>query len=187
MVIDMVGRTYGRLTVTSRATNTRTGQARWVATCTCGNTTTVSGPLLRKGHTKSCGCLHKDVISTHGRYKTRTYRLWGAMHQRCRKHPHYSGITVCAEWAAFEAFLRDMGECPDGMTLDRLDNTRGYEPDNCRWATMREQVRNRLCNKLDADKAAAIRSDFRPTSELAKVYGVHAVTIRAVRRGSIWA
>lgn len=185
--IDMVGRTYGRLTVISRAGSTALGQATWVAHCVCGNEIIVSGASMRKGHTRSCGCLHKDTISTHGAYRTRTYKLWGNMKTRCATHPQYAAVSVHPAWAnAYEAFLVDMGECPKGMTLDRIDNTKGYEPGNCRWATMRTQVRNRACTKLDADKAAAIRADARGTAIIASEYGVHPVTIRMIKRGELW-
>lgn len=185
---DMTGRTYGKLTVVERAGSTRTGQATWLARCTCGNTTVVSGAFLRKGHTKSCGCLHKETISSHGMAATRTYQAWRSMRNRCATHPAYANIKVCGDWNdSFEAFFRDMGECPDGLTLDRIDGTKDYEPGNCRWATMRVQVRNRTTNKLDERKAREIREDTRTTKELAVAYGVHEVTIRQVRRGVIWA
>lgn len=186
--IDMVGHTYGRLNVLERASSTPTGQATWRARCVCGAEVVVSGALLRRGHTQSCGCLHREIISTHGKYKTRTYRLWGAMKSRCVHSMYYTGVSVCPSWAqSYEAFVADMGECPEGLTLDRIDNTKGYEPGNCRWATMKEQVRNRRTNKLNAEKADEIRRDTRSTSELAHEYGVHAVTIREVRKGVIWA
>lgn len=80
----------------------------------------------------------------HGQHGTRTYRRWKAMRQRAAKlHGPYAAIECCARWESFEAFLVDMGECPEGHTLDRIDNQRGYEPDNCRWATVATQNSNR--------------------------------------------
>lgn len=90
---------------------------------------------------------------THGHAtgkKSKTYRAWAAMKERCCKphHPAYAnyggrGITVCAQWLQFAGFLADMGEKPADRSLDRIDNTKGYSPDNCRWATRKEQERNK--------------------------------------------
>jgi len=91
-------------------------------------------------------------------HNTPTYRRWGYMKRRCKSDPNYTrnGTTVCEEWANdFAAFLRDMGEVPEGMTLDRIDGTKGYEPGNCRWATYAEQNRNRSTNVWVGDKTAA--------------------------------
>ncbi|MFY3577283.1 hypothetical protein ACOTI8_31790 [Achromobacter xylosoxidans] len=86
----------------------------------------------------------------HGGHGSLTYARWKSMRQRCRSHSDRSGyrkkgISVCARWDDFASFLADMGECPDGLTLDRIDNTKGYEPGNCRWATREQQNRNRSC------------------------------------------
>lgn len=87
--------------------------------------------------------------------KTRTYIAWEAMHRRCsnpsqESYPQYGGrgIAVCPEWRDFAAFLRDMGECPDGLTLERKCRDSDYSPSNCRWATQKEQQRNRRGNRL---------------------------------------
>ena len=95
---------------------------------------------------------HHNV--THGQNRrgkpTRTYRVWRSMWKRCTlpHHPYYryyggAGITVCERWRRFESFYEDMGECRDGMSIDRIDNACGYDPSNCRWATMKDQQRNR--------------------------------------------
>lgn len=86
----------------------------------------------------------------HGGHGTLTYARWKSMMQRCNSPSHRSGyrakgISVCDRWHDFASFLADMGECPPALTLDRLDNTKGYEPGNCRWATRTDQNRNRTC------------------------------------------
>lgn len=95
-------------------------------------------------------------IPTHGKRKTRTYRIWSGMKTRCyneseKCYKDYGakGITVCDRWLnSFVNFLEDMGEAPEGLTLDRIDSTKGYSPENCRWATMREQQNNRSNNRV---------------------------------------
>lgn len=90
--------------------------------------------------------------ATHGKSKTRTYGLWGAMIQRGKGNRAQSyvdlGVTVCDRWLNFEAFLADMGEAPDGHSLERVDNLRGYSPDNCKWIPIEDQWRNRRNTKL---------------------------------------
>lgn len=160
--IDLTGQTFGRLTVTGYHGGARTPSGsithRWACRCACGAMRAIVAAKLRSGHVRSCGCLRVEMTSarftTHGaapvRGRSATYRSWAAMIMRCENPARWQfkyyggrGITVCARWRAdFAAFLADMGERPEGCTLDRVDNDGNYEPGNCRWATLAEQARN---------------------------------------------
>lgn len=134
---------------------------------------------------------------THGMTDTPEYNSWSAMRQRCNKRKskvreEYVGrnITVCPEWqASFHAFYRDMGPRPEGKTLDRIDNDKGYYPDNCRWASPVEQARNSRQVKLCAEKVAIIRGlkimGLRH-SQIAREFGMDASTISRMCDGMTW-
>ena len=129
---------------------------QYVCLCLCGNTVIVRQPYLKSGHTRSCGCLRRDSVITHGKAKTKAYRSWVAMKQRCsnpkaRRFAEYGGrgISVCERWKdSFENFLADMGEPPTSKhSIDRIDVNGNYEPGNCRWATILEQAQNTRTNR----------------------------------------
>lgn len=122
--------------------------------CDCGKSLTVSFYNLVNGLSKSCGCSRHESHVRHGHSRngemSSTYRKWGAMRERCGNPRNVSyenygarGIRVCDRWKSFEAFLEDMGECPPGLSLDRIDNNGNYEVGNCRWATKSQQMKNR--------------------------------------------
>jgi hypothetical protein len=153
---DLHGRTFGRLTVEAKGPQGKDRRRRYWCRCVCGTTVLVSGKDLRKGHTRSCGCLKNELTGarrrTHGKSGETTYNIWIAMRDRCTKPQNISyhryggrGITVCDRWmTSFEAFLEDMGERPGPTyTLDRIANDEGYTPSNTRWSTRTEQARNR--------------------------------------------
>jgi len=155
--IDLTGKTFGRLLVVAEAGRAKSGHALWLCQCDCGGKTITSGKDLRRSRVKSCGCLRKELfITTHGMSYSPTHISWTAMKRRCN-NPHSKdyknwggrGIKVCARWAnSFENFLADMGEKPEGLTLERKNNDRNYEPENCKWATRKEQGRNSRNNHM---------------------------------------
>lgn len=153
--VDLSGTRFGRLFALRAIAGSRLRPRRWECACDCGKTTEVITRDLIDGHTSSCGCLHREragmIKASHGQRDSASYVIWKGMNQRCSnpKSPRYSdyggrGITVCAEWRHdFMAFLRDMGERPFGLTLERKKNDLGYSPDNCIWATYEAQAANR--------------------------------------------
>lgn len=145
-VIDLTGQRFGKLVVVARGPNTRSGKAKWVCRCDCGGDTCSYSSDLRLGKSTNCGCVRiaKSTarFSSHGKTATLTYRRWTDMKQRVRRNPNYKNIQICDRWTSFEYFVKDMGECPIGYSLERLDNTGGYEPANCTWIPIPDQAKN---------------------------------------------
>lgn len=160
--IDLAGQKFGRLTVIHRENNDKDGNSRWLCRCNCGKEKIIVGYSLKGGLTKSCGCLQKEKVkqsnTKHGHNtnkKSRTYQSWISMVQRCinPKCKHYKnyggrGISVHERWLKFENFLEDMGEAPEGLSIDRINNNLGYSKENCQWATRKEQSRNKRNNRF---------------------------------------
>ena len=160
-LVDLAGMKFGRWTVIGRATKA-THKPYWNCVCECGATKAVSGGNLRTGKSTSCGCLkvERSVAASkarakHGMRNTSEYRIWMGIKTRCfnsnaPEYPHYGGrgITMQAEWIKdFTRFLADVGMRPNNaLTLDRIDNNKGYTLTNVRWATKKEQANNMRTN-----------------------------------------
>ena len=158
---DLTGKKFGRLTVMSRAKNCK-NYAMWNCRCDCGNEIAVRTSSLKSGHTKSCGCYHRDVVSkantTHGHSNSRLYRIYQHMIRRCsdEKENGYEnyggrGISVCKTWREdfeqFYSWAMNNGY-EDSLSIDRIDVNGDYEPSNCRWATSKEQANNQRSNRI---------------------------------------
>ena len=156
---DLCGQKFGRLLVVEfagRVKGPTQSRTTWHCVCECGNSKTVAGSNLSNGHISSCGCFRSEKISkmktTHGKTQTDEYKTFAGMKRRCEnpKSPgfaRYGANGVQVKYSGFEEFIADVGERPSkSHSIDRIDNKRGYEPGNCRWATMQEQQRNRTNN-----------------------------------------
>jgi len=157
---DLSGKRFSRWTAVYHVSH-----GIWECKCDCGTTSKVNGKNLRYGNSKSCGCLRVDIGATknrtHGHTANREYspeyNAYRNMLRRCfektnEKYPQYGGrgISVCDRWnASFDNFFADMGKKPSPLhSLDRVDVNEGYSPGNCRWATPKEQARNKTCNVI---------------------------------------
>jgi hypothetical protein len=184
---SMVGEVFNRWTVVSRAENSRAGQIRYLCRCDCGNEAIVQSAALKDNHSKSCGCLKVETTrrrsTTHGHSRhgntSPTYHSWSGMLARCSNEGHHHfkyyggrGIRVCERWKTFANFLEDMGEKPIGLSIERDDGNGNYELGNCRWATLKEQARNKRSNRFVTANGSSLT-----IAEWSEKTGIHPATI----------
>ena len=176
-LLNLVGQKFGRLTVVDRAENDKHKKPMWLCLCDCGNTKIVKGEKLKRKDggeslpTRSCGCYRKEVTSarsaTHRLRGAPEYSVWSGMKARCTnpKEQNFEfyggrGITFCERWSSFKSFYDDMGQRPTPKhSIDRVDVNGSYEPDNCRWATQKEQSENKRKYKSNKTGISGVRFD----------------------------
>jgi hypothetical protein len=197
--IDVTGQRFGRLSVLRNAGKNARGRRLVVCACDCGEETVVEPRDLRRGHALSCGCLQKEAVAqsnkvhstTHGATRTREYNCWNKMKSRCYRaaDPKYKiyggrGIKVCDAWREdFSAFLCDMRPSPSPWhSIDREDVNGDYEPGNCRWATAKEQSRNKRVHRMVECDGSTM-----PLSEACERKGVpYQSALYRLNRGKPW-
>ena len=151
-----IGDKYGKLTITQFLPTVQLGITYVLCRCDCGASKRIRVASIRSGQTKSCGCYSREAHVTHRMTSSAEYGVWTAMKTRCNNpkakcYKNYGGrgIKICERWSSFENFLEDMGIRPSKKhTLDRIQNDGPYSPDNCRWATVKEQCRNKRSNRF---------------------------------------
>lgn len=176
-----IGDKFGRLTALEPIEEGKYMRRTWRCACECGRETIVKERYLKDGHRKSCGCLVGKHMITHGDTKTRLFKIWTSMRERCEseRHKHFKdygarGIKVCDEWqdaGAFCEWALNNGY-KEGLQIDRIDNDGNYEPSNCRFVTLKENARNRRNTVY-----LTVNGITKPASEWSEVTGISSYTI----------
>lgn len=182
--VAMIGKKFGRWEVLEETSErTQCGSIKYLCRCDCGKTKIVSGVILRRGESTSCGCYNREVITKANKVTgDKLYGIYSAMKQRCynkndKAYHNYGGrgIKVCREWlndsAAFREWALSHGYM-EGLWLDRKDNAKGYSPENCRFITPKEQQRNKRTNRI-----VAINGEMHTVMEWAEISKVPYMTL----------
>lgn len=190
---NQIGNKFNRLTVIDGPVRvTKNNRVAWVCVCDCGNVTTVETAKLKNGHTKSCGCYHREMLriahTTHGDSYSRLHKIWTCMKERCNNpnNPAYAyyggrGISVCEDWREYENFQRWAlsSGYDERLTLDRIDVNGNYDPQNCRWADRYQQARNKRDSKYYTLNGVTMHAHDWDD----KLGGAHGLTNRRIRMG----
>lgn len=199
--IDLKGMRFGRLVVLNKETKSP-GLIKWECICDCGRKCKIRRGDLRSGRTKSCGCIHSEKLilmnSTHGLSKDRIYTTYNHMVSRCnnknnKDYDRYGGrgISICSDWLSFESFVEWAFEngYKDTLEIDRIDNNGDYSPDNCRWVTRAENVRNSTTTKLSVAEVKEIKKLLQHGYSQRKIgvlYNVSKSCIKAISDNKTW-
>jgi len=183
--VDLLGKTVGHWRVLKLASYGPKQRTAWLCECVCGRQKVVNAYSLTHGRSHHCGC-QSSGHTTHGQTGTREFRIWALIKSRCFNPnvPAFKfyggrGIVMCQRWRdSFEAFLQDMGECPPGFQIDRINNNGNYEPGNCRWTDKLTQANNTRTNKF-----LEFNGERLTYAQWARKVGIHVTTIhRRVKR-----
>lgn len=181
VLIDLTGSVFGKLKVIRRVVSRKNHGVRWLCECECGNKLIVDGHSLKRGNTKSCGCLQRqrvhEIFYIHGRKPRRLYSIWCTMKNRCHnpnssKYYMYGarGISVCPEWLHDFVSFRDWALSngyAENLTINRIDNDGNYTPENCQWVDFRVQANNTRRNRY-----VTFNGETHTISEWSRITGI---------------